>query len=349
MRHVASGLGVLLLVLFVFVVHRSYAHPPSRIFPETGYMVREPFLSFWERGGVQLFGYPISPEIKEENADSGQVYTVQYFERVRLEAHPGEAVPVQLGRLGVQRLAHPPAGQQEVLPPAIGALATQVVSSTGTPCLPFAQTNYALCGPFADRWRTAGGMPILGYPLTPPVVHRTADGRLLVVQYTERARLEIDPTSQNVSLGLLGRELYVPKPDATPPAWTPDPLRAHLIDLINQERNLAGLPPLAPAAALMAAAQAHSQDMATSGIVSHIGSDGRTARQRIQAAGYAGIRYAENIAVSQATPELAMQFWMHSTAHRANLLDPGMEELGVGYVQQGGAYGHYWTITFGER
>ncbi|MEN9934599.1 MAG: hypothetical protein RLZZ387_1178 [Chloroflexota bacterium] len=75
----------------------------GRLFPQTGYSVAGPILTFWEQNGaVDVLGYPISPELQETLAD-GQAHTVQYFERARLEIHPqlaGTPYEVQIGLLG---------------------------------------------------------------------------------------------------------------------------------------------------------------------------------------------------------------------------------------------------------
>lgn len=77
--------------------------PTNRYFPETGYGVRGSILQFWEQhDGLRLFGYPISNEVQEKLID-GQVHTVQYFERARIEQHPelrNTPFDVQLGLLG---------------------------------------------------------------------------------------------------------------------------------------------------------------------------------------------------------------------------------------------------------
>ena len=77
-------------------------------FAETGHSVKQAFLRYWQReGGVAVFGYPISEELPEINTSDGKVYTVQYFERARLEWHPtfaGTADEVQLGLIGKQAL-----------------------------------------------------------------------------------------------------------------------------------------------------------------------------------------------------------------------------------------------------
>jgi hypothetical protein len=73
-------------------------------FPETKHSLTGPFLQFWRRGGgLAVFGYPISEPIVEKNADDGKQYTVQYFERTRLEYHPeftDNPLPILQGLLG---------------------------------------------------------------------------------------------------------------------------------------------------------------------------------------------------------------------------------------------------------
>ncbi len=71
----------------------------GRYFPETGQYVQGGFLQFWEdRGGLDIFGLPLSPEIQEGDM------IVQYFERARFEWEPqqgggGEVKLSQLGRM----------------------------------------------------------------------------------------------------------------------------------------------------------------------------------------------------------------------------------------------------------
>ena len=77
-----------------------------RTFPQTGYAVCEPFLSYWERnGGLARFGYPISSV--EEQIIGDWVGDVQYFERRAMEHHTelaGTSYEILLGLLG-QRLS----------------------------------------------------------------------------------------------------------------------------------------------------------------------------------------------------------------------------------------------------
>lgn len=75
-------------------------------YQETSHRLCNGFLNFWQNGGgVVVFGFPISEEFDQKNPDTGQTYTVQYFERARFEWHPnsdGSGGTVMLGRLGYQ-------------------------------------------------------------------------------------------------------------------------------------------------------------------------------------------------------------------------------------------------------
>jgi hypothetical protein len=75
-------------------------------YAQTGHSLCAGFRAYWEKyGGLAIYGYPISEEFQEVNPDTGQTYTVQYFQRARFEWHPGEwpeRFDVELGRLGAQ-------------------------------------------------------------------------------------------------------------------------------------------------------------------------------------------------------------------------------------------------------
>jgi hypothetical protein len=78
-------------------------------YAETGHTLCRGFKSYWEQhGGLWMYGFPISQELQERNPDTGEIYTVQYFERARFEWHPenaGTQYEVLLGRLGAQLFA----------------------------------------------------------------------------------------------------------------------------------------------------------------------------------------------------------------------------------------------------
>jgi uncharacterized protein YkwD len=157
-----------------------------------------------------------------------------------------------------------------------------------------------------------------------------------------------------------GRRIFVPlalaRAEAAPPvaAPTPNPAPAtpvsfeqRVADLVNQQRAINNLPALTLNTKLMAAARAHSQDMAEQGFFSHTGSNGSDVGDRISATGYDWTSYGENIAAGYATPENVVDGWMKSDGHRENILSANVTELGVGYVAKSGSpYTHYWTNDF---
>ena len=89
------------------------AAPPKVVyFPQTGHNVGAPFLDYWrQNGGLAVYGYPLTEAIQEKSLTDGKTYTVQYFERARLEYHPENRPPydVLLGQLGRAALATPAA------------------------------------------------------------------------------------------------------------------------------------------------------------------------------------------------------------------------------------------------
>jgi uncharacterized protein YkwD len=122
--------------------------------------------------------------------------------------------------------------------------------------------------------------------------------------------------------------------------------QTELVNLINGARAEAGLPQLTVNAALTAAAQGHSIDMACHGLISHSGSDGSTPSQRVAAAGYAASRSSE-IIYGSGYPQTAFDWWMNDQIHRDEILNPYVTEMGVGYAYvPGTSAGGYYTVNF---
>jgi len=87
----------------------------------TRHTVGGAFRTFWHtHGGLPIFGFPISEEWTERNAEDGREYTVQYFERARFEFHPDlpPEYQVSLGHLGRRYLARHPAPEWAAAPVA---------------------------------------------------------------------------------------------------------------------------------------------------------------------------------------------------------------------------------------
>ncbi|HST82146.1 MAG TPA: CAP domain-containing protein [Kineosporiaceae bacterium] len=124
---------------------------------------------------------------------------------------------------------------------------------------------------------------------------------------------------------------------------------AEVLRLANVQRAKAGCEPLALNSKLNKAAQAHSTDMATANFFSHDSQDGRTPFDRIKAAGYSFGAAAENIAAGSTTAAGAMDQWMNSAGHKANILNCTYVDLGVGYAPgENAEYAGYWTQDFGK-
>ncbi|MEV5013303.1 CAP domain-containing protein [Streptomyces sp. NPDC053780] len=135
-----------------------------------------------------------------------------------------------------------------------------------------------------------------------------------------------------------------PASPSTPPATTPASSDvAKVVELVNAERSKAGCSPVTVNAALTKAAQAHSEDMAATGTMSHSGSNGSSPDDRITNAGYNWSTYGENVAYGYETPEKVMAGWMSSPGHKENILNCDFKEIGVGLAQPGS----YWTQDFG--
>jgi uncharacterized protein YkwD len=124
-----------------------------------------------------------------------------------------------------------------------------------------------------------------------------------------------------------------------------------VVRLTNAERQKAGCQPLTAVSQLNMAAQRHSEDMAAHNFIDHTGSDGSTMVTRVEQAGYTGWRgLAENIAAGYQTAEAVVAGWMNSSGHRANILNCGLRDIGVGYATNpNSTYGVYWTQDFGSR
>ena len=106
---------------------------------------------------------------------------------------------------------------------------------------------------------------------------------------------------------------------------------SELASLTNAERRQAGLPALAVSQSLMRAAQLHADQMASMGQMAHSlpGARYPEPQDRLAALGYRWQAYAENVAYGQGSPASAMSSWMGSSGHRANILNPGLTEIGA--------------------
>ncbi|MGJ3246388.1 MAG: CAP domain-containing protein [Elainellaceae cyanobacterium] len=130
------------------------------------------------------------------------------------------------------------------------------------------------------------------------------------------------------------------------------PFVQRILDLTNLYRQQVGFQPLTLNQKLTQAAQAHSENMASSDFVGHVAPDGSNMSDRIRATGYRYWTIAENVAAGYSTPDATVEGWMNSPGHRANILNPDLKEIGIGYYHLANDtgrinYDHYWTQDFG--
>lgn len=110
-----------------------------------------------------------------------------------------------------------------------------------------------------------------------------------------------------------------------------------VMQLANADRAQQGLAPLKWDPALAQAATDHAQLMAQQSALSHQYPGELDLVARGGAAGAHFRSIAENVALAP-TPRALEQEWMNSAPHRANILDPRMNTIGVGLVRKGGNY-----------
>ncbi|WP_329275630.1 CAP domain-containing protein [Streptomyces sp. NBC_00691] len=120
-----------------------------------------------------------------------------------------------------------------------------------------------------------------------------------------------------------------------------------VIALANAERDKAGCGPLLAESRLRTAAQRHADDMSARGYYEHDDPEGRDAGDRMTGAGYAWSTWGENIHRGPKTPARAMEDWMNSPGHRANILNCAFKDIGVGVTLT--ANGPWWVQNFGVR
>ncbi len=172
----------------------------QQCFSETNQCLAEPFLTYWrEHGGLAINGYPITNAFIQ-TLENGKEFTVQYFERVRMELHPENPAPynILLGQFGrLLYLTDPGQPRGTNANPLPGAAYFDV-------------TGHNLGGAFRAYWEANGGLAQFGYPISEAFTETLENGRAYTVQYFERARFESHPDNAapyDVLLGQFGRRV----------------------------------------------------------------------------------------------------------------------------------------------
>jgi uncharacterized protein YkwD len=116
-----------------------------------------------------------------------------------------------------------------------------------------------------------------------------------------------------------------------------------VMELTNRERMARGLPALRPDPRLFLAARRYSAIMARIDRLGHA-VDGSRLGSRVQAVGYGWSSCAENCAAGQQGPAEAVNSWMSSSGHRANLLSRNTD-VGIGIATSASGT-RYWAQVF---
>jgi uncharacterized protein YkwD len=132
----------------------------------------------------------------------------------------------------------------------------------------------------------------------------------------------------------------------------PNDIEKRAFEQTNIARVKNGLAPLVWDADVCRMARMHSESMSRQGYFSHVTPEGLRLRDRAREAGI--LRYTvlgENIALNQGFADpgaLAVERWMQSEKHRANILSPEFRAMAIGsFVAADGSV--YLTQTFITR
>ena len=187
---------------------------------------------------------------------------------------------------------------------------------------------------------------LLAIPLSERLSERTRDSALVnrLAVYAERLEGQLRPVFGDAiarSLNLLtirpdsDESVTLPfKVENTRPR--PD-LEKQMLDLVNQERQAAGLQLLQPDPELTEVARKHSADMFARGYFAHDTPEGLSPFDRMKAANVHFLTAGENLALAP-TLSVAHTGLMNSPGHRANILRREFGRVGIG-VMDGGMRG----------
>lgn len=229
---VSIFLGVIAALALATTPGLGMAQPANErlCFPEAAPAIQDcidgRFAEFWRaNGGLAVFGYPISAAQPEISPDTGQTYLTQYFERQRFEQHPENARPydVLLGRLGDDDL--------------LGTGRDWHALPKADPSRPHyrPETGHAIGPEFYAYYRSHGlelgdrgisdreSLALFGYPISEPMMEAYG-GQQLLVQYFERARIELhpdNPQAHRILQGRLGDEMHGGADDHRSPSPMP--------------------------------------------------------------------------------------------------------------------------------
>ncbi len=115
---------------------------------------------------------------------------------------------------------------------------------------------------------------------------------------------------------------------------------------ISAYRTSRGLSVVTIDSKLMGIARSHSQAMASADKMSHVLRGEGSFQQRLAKGGYDAAVAVENVAAGHRTFDEALNGWKASKGHNANLLKPGVTQMGIAVAYTpNGKYGNFWTLV----
>lgn len=175
-------------------------------------------------------------------------------------------------------------------------------------------------------------MAVIGHPKNAATLGR-GWGLILDMRIRQRWLIQSVAIVVSIVLPLSGRLLAA----QSEPLADLQPEAEHLFAAANQSRAEQGAGPLKWDSALAEAALAHCRRMASEGQLAHRYGGEADLSDR---AGQAGAHFSlieENIALGSYVDQIHSG-WMHSPGHRANLLNPNIDRVGIAVVRANGVF-----------
>lgn len=152
---------------------------------------------------------------------------------------------------------------------------------------------------------------------------------------------QVNPQIKQINWVYPGQVIDLPASAAQKPA-APAPSTAQpsvgsyatqVAQIVNQERQKAGLAPLTLDAELSNVAMAKAKDMIAKNYFDHNSPTYGSPFDMMRSFGINYTAAGENIAKGQTSPQAVMTDWMNSPGHRQNILSSNYDSIGVAYYQ----------------
>lgn len=122
-------------------------------------------------------------------------------------------------------------------------------------------------------------------------------------------------------------------------------VESEVLRLVNIERQKGGLLPFVADSLLSNLARKKSEDMARNNYFSHTSPTYGSPFDMMKSFGVSYNTAGENIAQGQLTAQSVMNAWMNSSGHRANIMNPSFNKIGIGMYESNNGT-KTWTQMF---